>query len=264
MFSNLERGSSISRPANGLTVRYVGRGEECYRIDGRAYRLAEGQLMIAPQSRGAEIDIRASGVAGTLGLCAFLSDGPDQSLAELDAPIILSADVSPAGHLMQGHLRAMTRPTSSRRDQATHLVRALRREVPKLIDDFVIQADRIEAARAETKFEAVRKVHIARSYLHAVTDRVVGLAELASATGMSRFHLQRSFQQALGQSPAAYHRRLRMELALGEVARRGVNLEVVSYEFGFAGASSLSHTYKRIFGRSPVWSKADRTSEHRD
>jgi AraC-like DNA-binding protein len=255
MLSNIESGSTISRSSNGLTVRFVGRGEECYRIGGRSFRLSEGQLMIAPQGQGAEIDIRRSDPAGTLGLCAFLADDEASSLGDLDAPIVIAADCTRVGGLMHDQLKAMLRPSSDRFKHASQLVHALRMEVPHLFDEFAIQSERIQAARPATRLRAVRKVSIARSYLHSITDRAVALDELASAVGMSRFHLQRSFQQALGQSPAAYHRRLRLGLAHDEAKRRGVSLNTISDEFGFAGASSFSHAYRRAFGKAPIWSK---------
>jgi AraC-like DNA-binding protein len=255
MLSNIESGATFSRPSDGLTVRYVGRGEECYRIGDRHFRLSEGQVMIAPQCQGAEIEIRRSDPAGTLGLCAYLGNGKGSFLGELDAPIVIAADCTSVGGLMERNLKAMMKPSSNRLKHAVQLVEALRLEVPRLIDDLAMQSDGIKAARASTKLRAVRKVSMARSYLHSITDRAVGLDELAVAVGVSSFHLQRSFQQALKQSPAGYHRRLRLELALVEAKRRHVSLDAISSEYGFAGASGLSHAYRRTFGKSPVWSK---------
>lgn len=251
MLTNIEKGCTLSRPADGLTLRYVGRGEERYRIGGRSFRLSEGQLMIARQREGAEIDIPLSGTAGTLGLCAFLAKG---DLGELDLPVVIGAGCSSVGRLMEHQLKALVRSTDRARD-AIFLVDSLRFETPPLITELAAQSDRLSAVRSRTRLDAIRKISMARTYLHSITDRAVGLDELAVATGMSRFHLQRSFQQAIGQSPAAYHRRLRLDLALGEAKRRRLSLDTISTDFGFAGASSLSHAYKRSYGRSPIWSK---------
>ena len=41
-----------------------------------------------------------------------------------------------------------------------------------------------------------------------------------------------------------------------EAERRDMPISAIAEEFGFAGASSFSHAYRRAFGRAPVWSKA--------
>ena len=92
MLTNVVRGGSgTSRPLHGLTLRYVGRGEEVYRIGGKPFRLSEGQIMLARQDDGAEVDIRSVDPRGTLGLCAFIAANDDRDIAELAGPIVLDA-----------------------------------------------------------------------------------------------------------------------------------------------------------------------------
>lgn len=215
--------------------------------------------MIASQRDGAEIDIPRSDLAGTLGLCAFLAARDQSLLGELEIPVVIGAGCSPMGTSMQEGLQGLIRHPANRPKHAAQLVDALRLQVPRFLSDFSMQSDRIKAARSRTRLDAVRKVGIARSYLHSVTDRAVSLDELSAAVGMSRFHLQRSFQQAVGQSPARYHRQLRLELALDEAKRRRLSLGAIADEFGFSGISGLSHAYRRSFGQSPVWTKERQT-----
>jgi AraC family transcriptional regulator len=103
----------------------------------------------------------------------------------------------------------------------------------------------------------VRRAHLAQAYLHSVIERAVDLAEVAAAVGYSQFQLLRAFQHCFGERPASYHRKLRLNLALDEARRRRVPLGSVCDEFGFAGASSFSHAYRRAFGHAPVWSRRD-------
>ena len=84
------------------------------------------------------------------------------------------------------------------------------------------------------------------------------LGELAAAVGASPFRLLTAFQKCFGDTPASYHRKLRLTLALDEAKRRGQPISTIADEFGFAGASSFSHAYRRSFGHSPLWRKSAR------
>src|SRR6185369_6065099 len=48
--SNIVRLHVQGRSCDGLWVRYVARGQENYRVDGRAYSVKAGQLFISTQS----------------------------------------------------------------------------------------------------------------------------------------------------------------------------------------------------------------------
>jgi AraC-like DNA-binding protein len=256
VLSNYERGSAVSGRLNGLTLRYVARGEERYRIAGKHFNVGEGQMMICHQQDGAEVDIRKGVLRGTLGLCIFLSANDDRELGELASPIVLSASCSPVGELMKRSLGDLLVPTPARSARAARVIHGLVGQVPGLLAELAAQSDLIEATKPATRVDALQKVNRARAYLHSVTNRAVSLDELAEVAGVSKFHLLRVFQQCIGQSPASYHRRLRLTLALEEAKRRPVSLGTIASDFGFAGASSFSHTYRRAFGRPPLWSKS--------
>ena len=253
--SNIRQGMNASRPERGLTLRYVGRGEESYTIAGRSYRLTEGQLMLARQEDGAHVHIRSTDPRGTLGLCVFLATDNEREFGELPGPIVIGDRCSSVGEVMKSKLKGLVGSASPRPPQATELVRSLAGHLPALLSDLASEAESIQAVKPSTRLDAIRKVEAGRAYLHSVTQRSVGLDELAAAVGSSRFHFLRMFQQCLGETPAQYHRRLRLTLAIQEARQRELPLDLVADKFGFASASSLSHAHRRTFGRSPFWSK---------
>jgi len=67
-------------------------------------------------------------------------------------------------------------------------------------------------------------------------DESVALAELARATGYSPSHFQRIFKRAVGLSPAAFARALRVERA-GEALSAGSSVTDAVYEAGFGAPS---------------------------
>jgi AraC-like DNA-binding protein len=256
VLSNIEHGLETSPAAKGLTVRYVARGCENYRIGGRGYGLKAGQIMIAPHESGADCEVKNVEREGTLGVCTLLR-GATNDLDWVYGPLVVGAGCSSIGALMQDSARSLWTSARPKQEVASKLVARLRSELPAIARAMLAQAASMDAAKLSTRFEMVRRAHLAQAYLHSVIERAVDLAEVAAAVGYSQFQLLRAFQHCFGERPASYHRKLRLNLALDEARRRRVPLGSVCDEFGFAGASSFSHAYRRAFGHAPVWSRRD-------
>lgn len=257
VLSNIERGGLMSAPMAGLCVRLVGRGRESYRIGERAFHLGESQIMIASQDDGAEIEIPRLDRDGTVGLCVYLAPEPDET-PWLSGPLIAGSACSPVGLMMESYAKLLGKPAGDKRVAAASLAGALRSAMPGVTSSVLQQAASMDAAKPSTRFEMVRRATLAQAYLHSVRDRPVALEELAKAVGTSPFQLLRSFQRCFGDTPASYHRRLRLTLAMDEAARKDVSITTVAANFGFADVSSFSHAYRRVFGRPPVWSRPAR------
>ena len=249
VLSNVERGCAFSPPRTGLCIRYVARGREDYRIGGRAYRLDAGHVMVATCDLGSEIDIRKADPVGTLGLCALLV-GANDVAPWVFGPLVLSVDCTPLGPLMADCTRAL-RTSHRQAKQATQLIAGLRARMPALTHSVIAQAASVDAAKATTRYDMVRRATLAQAYLHDTLNRAVDLEELGRAVGTSPFQLLRAFQHCFGDTPASYHRKLRLERALEEARRRQVTIAHVADDYGFAGVSSFSHAYRRSFGHSP-------------
>jgi len=256
ILSSLEQTAACSPPVNGLCIRYVGRGRENYRIGGRGCRLDTEQLMISPQQQGAEFEVRRDERSGTVGLCVLIHDALDEIPWEF-GPLVASAAASSLGDTMRRSTKALWNGARPKQELATQLVGALRTELPLVARKILAQTASADAAKPATRFEMVRVAHLAQAYLHGIISRAVDLPELAGEVGKSPFQLLRAFQHCFAETPASYHRKLRLNLALAEARRRGVSIGAVCDEFGFSGASSFSHAYRRAFGQAPVWSRRD-------
>jgi AraC-like DNA-binding protein len=254
VLSNFEQGSAASAGARGLCIRYIARGSENYRIGGRGYRVDAGQLMISPQEHGAECEIRRVEAAGTLGMCTLVRG----ATAELDwafGPLVLGGSCNILGPMLRKTAEQLWKGAGPKNQVASQFVAGLRGELPIVVNSLLAQTAAVDGAKPGTRYEMVRRANLAQAYLHSVTGRAVDLSELSAVVGASPFRLLQGFQQCFGDTPASYHRKLRLELVLQEAKRRGVALGSVCDEFGFADASSFSHAYRRAFGRSPVWRK---------
>ncbi len=255
VLSNIERGGIQSPPRAGLCVRLVGRGRESYRIGQRAFHLDESRIMIAAQDDGAEIDVPNFDRDGTIGLCVFLAYEPDED-PWLAGPLVAGSPCTPLGMIMESYAKQLRKPGGDKHEVAASLAVAVRSAMPSVTRSVLEQAASMDATKPSTRFEMVRRANLAQAYLHSVRDRAVPLEELAKSVGTSPFQLLRAFQRCFGDTPASYHRQLRLTLAMDEAARKDVSISTVAADFGFADVSSFSHAYRRVFGRPPVWSRS--------
>lgn len=93
---------------------------------------------------------------------------------------------------------------------------------------------------------------VARAFqVLAAEPRSLPLDELATRSGISKFHLSRLFARSLGMPPQRFHRQLRLERA-ANMLRAGVSTADVAYALGFADQAHLSRCFKVRFGRTPT------------
>ena len=68
--------------------------------------------------------------------------------------------------------------------------------------------------------------------------------QLARVAGLSQFHLARQFRDAFGQSPGAYHRQIRLQVAQ-EFIDEGLTLDAAAERTGYSDGSALGHALRR-------------------
>jgi AraC family transcriptional regulator of adaptative response/methylated-DNA-[protein]-cysteine methyltransferase len=89
-------------------------------------------------------------------------------------------------------------------------------------------------------------------------DESVPLEQLAAATGYSPAHFQRLFKRAVGLSPAAFYRALRMERAT-EVLSEGGRVTDAVYEAGYGAPSRFYEASGERLGMTPsAWANGGR------
>jgi AraC-like DNA-binding protein len=87
--------------------------------------------------------------------------------------------------------------------------------------------------------------------LHADLQHPWTLHSLAAASGLSRTGLAERFRAAMGDTPLAYLRRLRMQKAMQLLSETTQPLEAVAQAVGYQDAFSFSRVFKREAGVSP-------------
>ena len=90
-----------------------------------------------------------------------------------------------------------------------------------------------------------------RTLLRGQVSESVPSQALARLSGVSEWHLIRSFHYQFGLPPHAYHLRLRLAFAC-ELLARGLPITSVAYECGFADQSHLNRKFKAVYGLTPA------------
>jgi AraC-like DNA-binding protein len=102
-----------------------------------------------------------------------------------------------------------------------------------------------------------RRITLVREYLDVHFAENVSLDDLSQLTGLSAFHLVRSFRDEIGLPPCQYQVHRRVLYVLGRL-REGAPIASAAYEAGFVDQSHLNRHFKRIVGVTPGQFRADR------
>ena len=98
--------------------------------------------------------------------------------------------------------------------------------------------------------QEARAMSQVKAYLGAFYAEDITLDALAKVTGLSRYHLVRSFRQNVGVPPHAYLRQIRVERAKALLAKGNTIAEVAAMT-GFSDQSHLNRWFKRLWGFTP-------------
>jgi len=98
------------------------------------------------------------------------------------------------------------------------------------------------------------------SYLEKNLERRVPLADLAAiATARSKPQFCARFKREVGDSPAAYHLRLRLEGARSVLRQPSFDILTTALHYGFSSSQHFSTQFRRAFGITPgEWQKGGR------
>lgn len=93
-------------------------------------------------------------------------------------------------------------------------------------------------------------VECVKRYLRERFAEAVSLDELVTLTGLSRFHLVRTFTRQVGMPPHIYQINIRIARA-STLLKAGVSPVCVSNDLGFADQSHFTRHFKRFWGVTP-------------
>jgi AraC family transcriptional regulator len=114
------------------------------------------------------------------------------------------------------------------------------------------EIDRVPAARASTREELYRRLHVARDYMEATLADEVALRDIARAASMAPHHFLRSFRAVFHETPVRFLNRRRLERAKDLLRATDLPVGEVCLAVGFLNPSAFSRAFRREFGMAPL------------
>ena len=102
-----------------------------------------------------------------------------------------------------------------------------------------------------------RRIAEARAFLAAAPEADHRLSDVARAAGCSPFHFARLFKEETGSSVRAYRLRLRLALAVEQLAQGAVDLTTLAMDTGFSHHSHMTAAFRKVLGRTPSAVRAE-------
>ena len=112
-------------------------------------------------------------------------------------------------------------------------------------------ADCINVKKQSTKLETLKRLLIAREYIHDNLDTKVSLEELSKISCLSKFHLFNSFKTVFGKTPHQYSNTVKLLKAKELLSTDNFLVGTVSTMIGFNDVHSFSKLFKKKFGVPP-------------
>ncbi|MBD0332991.1 MAG: helix-turn-helix transcriptional regulator [Chitinophagaceae bacterium] len=101
------------------------------------------------------------------------------------------------------------------------------------------------------KSEVLKRVNLAKDFLHSNYAEQINLQQIAMAACMSCSHLIRKFNEVFGVTPYQYLRSLRLQMAVRLLLNTNNTIEQVAVEVGFESCSSFIRAFKEVYKSSP-------------
>ncbi|MFC5529486.1 helix-turn-helix transcriptional regulator [Cohnella yongneupensis] len=116
---------------------------------------------------------------------------------------------------------------------------------------FVSELCRFAAIPQGERGEWPEKVRLAAEYLDANYQSAISLDLLSDRLGLSKYHLLRVFQSAVGATPSDYVNRVRIEHAIRLLRQTDLSVERIAEQIGYSGGSYFIKVFRKMTGRTP-------------
>ena len=107
------------------------------------------------------------------------------------------------------------------------------------------QVELLPALKSATRREVGRRLALAVDLVHARYEDDIGLADMAKAACLSKFHFLRLFTELHGQTPHAYLQRKRANVAARLIATSGHTATEVAARAGFNSRATMARQLRR-------------------
>jgi AraC-like DNA-binding protein len=108
-----------------------------------------------------------------------------------------------------------------------------------------------------------KPIEKAIEFIHDNYSRPLTLDEITEASGISKYHFSRLFNETMRVTPLNYVVKIRMEQAIRFLTNEGLTIEEISQRVGYANGNYFSKAFRSVIGVSPGKYRNDRSLTHR-
>src|SRR5688572_1941799 len=245
-----------------LSIKVARGGRERYFIDGRSIAVDDDCYLILNDNRvyasqfesGVEIESfavffrpgLAEEVSGAIGRTVerALADGgtePPRAAEFAETLQPHDAGVTPVLRYIQHAVRAGVEEADWYEEQFQFLLERMFSHRRRLAE----RVQRLPALRTATRQEIQRRLGLAVDLVHSSYERDIGLAEMARAACLSKFHFLRLFTELHGITPHACLQRKRALAAARLLASTSLGAGRVAERVGFNSRSTMARQLRR-------------------
>jgi AraC family transcriptional regulator len=107
--------------------------------------------------------------------------------------------------------------------------------------------------KPDTAADYRKRVCRAMNFISRNLERDLSLEEIAAAAPFSKFHFHRIFTAMVGETVAAFTRRLRLEMAAGRLlSQPREDITTIAMDCGFSSSQNFAKSFRRQFGMTPT------------
>ncbi len=261
-------------PFRNFSIKYVGKGNETYDINGNRFPIKDGEYLLAKQHSEGRIHIDSH--TDVSGICIELMPTliadvvasyrrPDTALPDPGLDVFFSSDRYPENqyHSSQTHLGKMLRQLDGYISMNPHQDLIISNEIyytlaENLITDHIPtyrQLQNLGRIKPATGKDLLRKVMLGKNLIEQHYREPWDIADVAKLCCMSEYHFFRIFKKAFGISPYQYLIDVRLNWAFQQIKQQQQSISFIAHETGFADLSSFSKAFSKKFGFPPSkWS----------
>jgi AraC-like DNA-binding protein len=248
-----------------FSLKWFPRGSARYGVDRLHHRLAGDKVLLLQAGQPYEIEFLDR--RGTESFCLFFSealmrealaagefdeDGRDR-LQYVDMVFTPSDGLTTVLTWLRSHALTLDK----NQGRAEEILLSLLAELTLVRRDHQRLAAAIPARRPGTRRRLLGSVQRAKEMIDDHVGRPPPLEELARATGLSKFHLLRTFKAAFNASPMEYAERRRIERSQDLLRRTSSSVGAIAERLGWESQSAFAKAFRRHVGVTPRVFRAD-------
>jgi AraC family transcriptional regulator len=256
---------------SGLSLKYVVRGEERYRIGHQWHRITDGHFLLVNEHQ--QFQCRVESQQAVEGMCIYPNpamvyevaharrSGHATLLDEAGDPAnakqvhffekIYGLQENAAGQFL-GQMIPLLRDEACRSALDSKLFfLSLSERLAESLDEVDLLLQRLDHERKATRDEIYRRVSMARQYIDAHYLQELSLDHLASVSAFSKYHFLRCFKQVYGMAPYQYVLQLRLNAAMRLLRLGRMSLTEIAEHTGFGDRRALNKAFRKAYGINP-------------